>query len=178
MPMSLTLLRRVIEQVSEALALLGGAILIGLACYTIVDVSLRALLNAPLPGAVDVVSYGLGLVVACVLPLGFAHDHHVSVALLSDTLKGRARAAVLGLVTLVSGGFMGLLAYRATLYAAERAKVGDRMWILQFEVWPVWAVIAAMMWVTTLVLAGLLVLRLAETLGFQAGPRAAPRFSG
>lgn len=164
-------IRRWMRRVAEASALMGMVAVLGIMLYSVADVALRYLFNAPLPGAVDVVSYGLGFAVAAAMPYGFVNDHHVSVDLLSGLTRGRARAAVRTAVTLVSTVCVGVLTQRIWIYADERRVVGDRMWILQVEVWPVWYAIAALFSLTVALLAALAVLAAADAV---LGPDDAP----
>lgn len=155
------------RRVSEAVALIGMAVVLAMVLYTGVDVLLRWLFNAPLPGAVDVVSYGLGFAVAAVMPYGFVNNDHVSVSLLQDALPPRGRALLTALVGITCTIFMAGLTYRTWIYAFERKAVGDTMWILGYQVWPVWVAIAALFTLTVAMVALIPILAVARAiLGF------------
>ena len=156
--------RRWLRRIAEASALMGMAAIIGIMLYSVADVALRYLFNSPLPGAVDVVSYGLGFAVAAVMPYGFVNNDHVSVDFLSDLTKGRARAAVQTAVGVVSTVCVGVLTQRIWIYADARRVVGDRMWILQVEVWPLWYAIAGLFSLTVILLATITILAAIDTL--------------
>lgn len=132
------LLQRLSHRASAGAALVGMAVICGVMVYTVCDVALRYTLNAPLPGAVDVMAYGLALAVAASMPWGFANGTHVRVDLLSATLPPRARSAMDCAIQLVCAAGIGALAWRLWQLAGARRASGDRMWILQFETWPLW----------------------------------------
>ncbi|MCC5808915.1 MAG: TRAP transporter small permease [Ectothiorhodospiraceae bacterium] len=133
------------RQVSEWLALSGGVVLVGMALYTVVDVLGRKFLGQPLPGGVDVVSYGLGLAIASALPYCSAAGQHISVSMFTDMLPRRALALSYFLTSTVSAVFVGLLTYRIILHTISRYESGNVMWMLGFKVWPVWSVICALL---------------------------------
>lgn len=113
------------------------------AFYTVADVFLRYAFNAPLPGAVDIVSYGLAVAVACVLPYSIVTHQHVSVTLFIDHLPGVVRRVLDALILAVNAGFFCLLAWRSIVFAEEKFAGGEKMWILGWPVWPAWGLIAA-----------------------------------
>lgn len=147
---------------AELSALCGMIAILAIMLYSVTDVALRYLFNAPLPGAVDVVGYGLGFAVAAVMPYGFVNRDHVSVDLLPGLAPGRGQAAIQSAVCLVSTVCIGTLTQRIWLYAAERRTVGDRMWILQVEVWPIWYAMAAFFSLAVLSLATMTLLAASE----------------
>ncbi|WP_162906631.1 TRAP transporter small permease [Algihabitans albus] len=147
---------------AEIAALCGMVAILGIMLYSVSDVALRYLFNAPLPGAVDVVAYGLGFAVAAVMPYGFVNRDHVSVDLLPGLARGRGRLAVEAFVCLVSTACMAVLTQRIWVYALERRTVGDRMWILQIEVWPIWYAMASFFSLAVLSLAVMTLLAAAD----------------
>lgn len=156
-------LRIWMHRLAELSALCGMIAILVIMLYSVTDVVLRYLFNAPLPGAVDVVGYGLGFAVAAVMPYGFVNRDHVSMELLLGFAPRRGRTAIEASVCLVSTVCMGVLTQRIWLYAADRRMVGDRMWILQVEVWPVWYAIATFFSLAVLSLAVMTSLAALET---------------
>lgn len=131
------------RRASAASAVFGMMIIALVMLFTVSDVALRYTLNRPLAGGVDVMAYGLALAVAAVMPWGFASKSHVSVDILSNALPPRPRAAFDCVINLVSAVAIAALAWRLWLLAGTRRASGDRMWILQFETWPLWYAVAA-----------------------------------
>ncbi len=129
---------------AQLLALAGMAVLVVVMFYTVISVILRYLGATPLPGVVDVVSYGLAICVAASMPYGFMADKHVSVSVLLDALRGYPNKLVVAIASTISAGFMILLARGTWLYAGERLATQDTMWILGFKVWPFWYAVAVL----------------------------------
>jgi len=136
-------LHRKLLTVSEHLAMLGIAILAGLAVYTVTDIILR-LFSLSLPGTVDIVSYGLAIAIATIMPYGFLADQHISISAGIDRLAEKPRAILAALTKLISSIFLAWLAGSTFLYAADRKEVHDTMWILNIEIWPIWYVLAVL----------------------------------
>ena len=155
-----------LHRLAAALALAGMGVVALVGLYTVGDVVMRYVFNAPLPGAVDVVTYGLALAVGAVMPWGVVARSHVAVTILADRAGPRGRALLDAFVLTVVAGFFVLLAWRIGLYALERLGAGDTMWILAWPVWPVWGLVA-------LGLAGAAVTAvLVAALGWRAAARA------
>lgn len=131
------------QRASAAGAVVGMMIIALVMVFTVCDVVLRYTLNRPLTGAVDVMTYGLALAVAAVMPWGFVNKTHVSVDILSTSLPSRPRAILDCIISLISAVAIAALAWRLWLLAEARRASGDRMWILQFETWPLWYAVAA-----------------------------------
>lgn len=133
-----------IDRGSRFLAILGMLAMVLVALYTVADVLLRYFLNAPLPGAVDIVSYGLALAVGAVMPWGLYSGQHVAVPLLVDRLPGALRRLADALVMSLVAVFLLVLTWRLALFAAGRFETGETMWILGIVLWPFWAAVAVM----------------------------------
>lgn len=91
---------RIVDAVSQGLALAGGAVLAGMALVTVVSVAGRALAGfglAPVRGDFELVTIGCAIAVFWSLPLAQMRRAHVTVDILSERLGPRAHA-VLGLV--------------------------------------------------------------------------------
>ncbi|PWR02325.1 hypothetical protein DKT77_12300 [Meridianimarinicoccus roseus] len=101
---------RVIERVSQGLALAGGLVLVGMACVTVGSVIGRALSPfglAPVTGDFELVQLGCAIAVFWFLPLCQLRRGNVTVDLLSERFgpRGHALLGLLGNValTLCSG---------------------------------------------------------------------------
>lgn len=146
-----------VDRGSRFLAVLGMLVMVTVAVYTVVDVLLRYLLDAPLPGAVDLVTYGLALAVGAVMPWGLYSGQHVAVPLLVDRLPPFPRRVADALVMTTVAVFMAALTWRIALFALERFRTGETMWILGYVLWPIWTAVAAMFALALLVQTGLAV---------------------
>lgn len=101
---------RIMDALAQAMALAGGAVLLGLAMVTLVSVIGRAgtpLGLSPVTGDFELVELGLAIAVFSFLPYAQMTRSHVSVDLLARALPARANAGLglLGdcLVTLAAG---------------------------------------------------------------------------
>ena len=136
---------------SERLAILGMLVLAAVAVYSTVDVALRYAFNAPLPGAVDVVSYGLAAALGCILPYGTAASKHVNVVIVTDMLPRRVQRGAATLVLMLNAGFFCLFGYGIARLTLQKHASGEEMWILGWPVWPAWSVVSAGILLTALV---------------------------
>ena len=139
-------------RIGEALAVAGMALIAGVGLYTVADVVMRYVFNSPLPGAVDVVTYGLAGGVALVMPHSVVTGRHVSVTLLVDMVGTRVRAVLDALVLTVFAAFFCIFTWRIAAFASERFALGEEMWILGWPVWPAWGLVTAGFGIATLVL--------------------------
>jgi TRAP-type C4-dicarboxylate transport system permease small subunit len=138
-----TAIRRVIDRLCKGLALLAGAVLVAIALYAVVDALGRKMFSLPLPGAVDIVSFGLGISIALGLPYCTLRASHVSVPLLTQNMRGIwsvVPMAAMGLSLL----FLAVLAMQISIVADRRLIAGDEMWMLKIKTWPIWYLIAGM----------------------------------
>lgn len=131
----------VIGRIGEALAVAGMALIAGVGLYTVADVVMRYVFNSPLPGAVDIVTYGLAGGVALVMPHSMVTGRHVAVTLLVDAVGGRVRAVLDALVLTVVAAFLCVFTWRIAVFTAERFALGEKMWILGWPVWPAWGLV-------------------------------------
>ena len=163
---------RFTDRICTGLALLAGVVLILIAAYAVLDALGRKILSMPLPGAVDIVSYGLGIAIALGLPYCTLRLGHVSVPALTDRMQGILRIVpLLGMA--LSLLFLAVLAYQVGITAERRLQTGDEMWMLKVKTWPVWYLIAAMS-----VFAGFcqLLLILATCIGLPAPERGSQNY--
>lgn len=131
------------DRVSMVLALVSGLVLILIAAYAVLDALGRKIFSMPLPGAVDIVSYGLGISIALGLPYCTLRLGHVSVPALTEKMHGIFRIIpLLGMA--LSLLFLVVLAYQIGITAERRLQTGDEMWMLKFKTWPIWILIAGM----------------------------------
>ncbi len=137
-------------RIGETLAVAGMALIAGVGLYTVADVVMRYVFNSPLPGAVDIVTYGLAGGVALVMPHSVVTGRHVAVTLLVNAVGRRLRAVLDALVLSVVAVFFCVFTWRIAVFTAERFALGEQMWILGWPVWPAWALVTAGFGIATL----------------------------
>ena len=118
-------IERVTEVASRGLCFVGAVALSGLmVALTVVDVTLRQFAEA-VPGAFELVTLGMRILVPLAMPYAFWIGGHVAVELLVDRLPHRLRAAVVAMGLAVSGTVMGLLTWASSLRALDTWRYGD-----------------------------------------------------
>jgi TRAP-type C4-dicarboxylate transport system permease small subunit len=129
---------RFIDKVTDSFSFMGGVALVLIMVHVNLDVMLRYLLGAPLSGTIEIVSYYY-MIALVFLPLAAVEKRngHISVELLSQNLSDRHQRLLIGLVSLVSAGYFGLLAWRLWVDAVEKAEVGETYTgSLSLPIWP------------------------------------------
>jgi TRAP-type C4-dicarboxylate transport system permease small subunit len=129
---------RFIDRITESFSLLGGLALVLAMVHVNLDVALRYLIGAPLSGTIEIVSYYY-MIALVFLPLAAVErrNGHISVELVSQKLSPRHQRILIGLVSLVSAVYFGLLAWRLWLDAVEKAQVGETYTgSLSLPIWP------------------------------------------
>lgn len=101
------------------------------------DVGGRYLFNAPVPGAAEVIELAMGVTVFAALPLVTARNEHIRLDYLNNMLKGRIQGLTDALVTTISAGGMGLLAWRIGEKALTIHRYGDTTPFLRIPIAPV-----------------------------------------
>ncbi len=103
----------------------------------LVDVTGRYVFNSPVPGAGEMIELLLGVVVFAALPLVTAANEHIRLDYFDKILAGRLQPLVRALVDLVSGGVMGLLAWRLIARTQTIMRYGDTTPFLNVPITPV-----------------------------------------
>lgn len=130
-----------LDRAADALAYLGGLVLVSIALLMTLDVALRAL-GAPLFGALDLVQLALVLVVFA----GVAHcgrgGGHVAVDLFFTRMGPRTAFVADLAMKIVAMAVLGLLAWRLG-QRAWAADAGEASNLLAIPRWPFYAFAAA-----------------------------------
>lgn len=136
--MTLAIFRRAIEWVAYALAAVAAVCLILMMGQIVVDVALKYLLNRPIQGNLEIVSfyYMVGVVF---LPLAFVElrHEHISVDLFVLMMPNAVRRIIYALASLVAASFFALLAYQTFVDAVNATRIGEVMMGTNFvPIWP------------------------------------------
>lgn len=132
-----------LRRTSEAMAVAGMVLIAAVGLYTVVDVVMRYVFNAPLPGAVDIVTYGLAGGVGLVMPYSIVTGQHVAVTFLINVAPPRLRAVLDALILTGNAVFFVVFTWRIASFALERYAMDETMWILGWPVWPAWTLVTA-----------------------------------
>ncbi|MDV6225798.1 TRAP transporter small permease [Nitratireductor aquimarinus] len=148
-----------------ATAVLCGAFLVALTLVTVADVIGRYLLSSPLPGAAEYTEILLMAIVFMGLPAVCLDDGHISVDLLTASLKGMAAKVQLNLGRLLVSVVLGLVSWQLWKHGAQLESYNEVTVYLRAPLGPfakATAVIAGISAIITFVMA---VLRLPKSDG-------------
>ena len=124
------------DRVLRALALGGGAVLLGLMALIAFDVVMRYVLRLPFLGAYEMTELAMALIVFLGLPYCAATGGHVAVDVLSPVLDRPGLDWTAVAVQLAGAVVTGLMAWQAVLYALSSRSRGEATNMLKIELWP------------------------------------------
>ena len=124
------------DRILRALALVGGAVLLGLMALIAFDVVMRYVLRLPFLGAYEMTEVAMALIVFLGLPYCAATRGHVAVDVLSPLLD-RPRLRWIGTAIHLAGAALtAVMAWQAALYALNSRTRGEATNMLRIELWP------------------------------------------
>jgi TRAP-type C4-dicarboxylate transport system permease small subunit len=121
-----------------------AALIFAMMAITFIDVIGRYLFDAPVPGAYEIITLLLGVVVYLALPLTTLREEHVTISLLRSLFRGGARRVQLTLVNLFGTIVAAAVAWRLLLQADKLAATGERLAFLKVGVAPFVYLMSAM----------------------------------
>ena len=120
----------------RALALCGGAALLGLMALIGFDVVMRYALRLPFLGGFELTELGMVLIVCLGLPYCAATGGHVAVDVLAPILDRPALRWLLVPIHLAGAALMAVIAWQAVLYALGASERGEASQMLRLPLWP------------------------------------------
>lgn len=127
--------RRAIELPCEWLALVGGAILIGIALMSAVSIVGRAVLSRPIQGDYELVQMGCAVFVACCLPLAQVRYANIIVDFFTTRASPGTQALLDAVGALVLALAMGAVAWRTGVGTIDIWRSGQTTTILGIPTW-------------------------------------------
>lgn len=140
-----------IERLSGAIAVLGGALSLAVAVLVVSSVLGRWLFGAPINGDFELVQMATAISVFTFLPYCQARRGNIVVDTFTSWLPVRANALIDAFWDLVYAGMMGLLTACLATGTVEHYRSGQTTMLLQLAVWPAIAVCAALAFLLTCV---------------------------
>jgi TRAP-type C4-dicarboxylate transport system permease small subunit len=127
----------VIVPPSRTLGFVGAGLLPVLVLLTVADVTMRRLLNSPIPGAFELTQYILGTVVFFTFAYCAVESGHVEVELLMTRFPKRLEQGIVSVMYLFSTAILGLLSWQLFLLAIrvhgmQEASVILGIWLYPF----------------------------------------------
>jgi TRAP-type C4-dicarboxylate transport system permease small subunit len=133
-----------VERLSGAVAVTGGALSLAVALLVVVSVVGRRFFNAPIPGDFELVQMATAIAVFSFLPYCQARRGNIVVDTFTTRLPPRVNAVIDAFWDLVYAGMMGLIAACLTAGVLEHYRSGQTTMLLQLIVWPALALCAAL----------------------------------
>jgi len=129
-----------VERLAGAIAVLGGLLLLAMACLVVVSVIGRRFFNAPVNGDFEMVSMGTAIAVFAFLPFAQIRRANIVVDTFTGWLPARANAYIDAFWDLVYAGMMGLLSVCLSIGTIEHYRSGQTTMLLQIIIWPAIAI--------------------------------------
>lgn len=133
-----------LRRADRALGVIAALTLAAMVLLTCADVVGRYFLNRPLTGAFELTEQAMGLLVFSSLPLVAMRRQHVTVDLFDGLISARWRRALNVVVGLLAAVCMGAIAWRMWVKAIEMMHAGETTAVLQFAVYPLVFLMAAL----------------------------------
>jgi TRAP-type C4-dicarboxylate transport system permease small subunit len=144
-------MRRSLDALATALALLGGGLLLAVALLTLVSVAGRWVASQPVTGDIELVQLAIAVAIALFLPYCQLHGGHLIVDFFTARSSGPVQRCLEAAGSVLAGAVFFLLAWRAGVAVAEMRRAAETTMVLGI---PLWLPYAAM--VPGLALAGML----------------------
>lgn len=138
------------------LKVLVAVLLAAMTGITFVDVFLRYLFSAPIPGAFEIVEFMLGLMVFASIPLVTRTKGHITVSLFDSFIRGGFRRVIAGLILAFSLAMMLFIAERMYTAAGDMLEADFVSQFLGVSPSPVVYGLSALSLVTAWVLVGMI----------------------
>ena len=128
-------MRRILEGLSVALALVGGLILAAVALLTTASILGRWLFATPILGDIELVQTGCAMMIALALPYCQLKRAHIIVDFFTQGARPGLRAGLDAFGSIALGVVCLLLAWRAAIGVGDMRENGETTMILGFPFW-------------------------------------------
>jgi TRAP-type C4-dicarboxylate transport system permease small subunit len=122
---------RLIDRLSVLLGTVAGVALTVLALFTVVDIVMRYVFNAPIGGSIDIITLALAVMTFCALPYAGRSDGHIVIDLMPDFPNPRVTAARDAVSKLLIAAAFALLAWQGWQRAEIAAMLGEASNMMQ-----------------------------------------------
>ena len=150
------------DRAARVLAILAGAGLLLVLALIFVSVVMRYIFSTPIVGVNEIVQLASVGIVMLALPWCTAEGAHVGVDVLDQKIGRWGRFLGDVQARAIAALILSVLVWRAILKAMDAREFGDATNMLQMPIWPFYAMIAAGMALSVLVLAAQLIQILRE----------------
>lgn len=143
--------RDVLERAAEALALLGGAVLVVITLMSVTSIIGRWLLGTPLLGDFELVQIGAAVAVASFLPFTQLQRNNIIVDFFTTKLNPSLQALLDTFGSLLLAAMLALFAWRTAAGAIAVKEAGETSMIMGVPVWYGYALMVPGLVLTVLV---------------------------
>jgi TRAP-type C4-dicarboxylate transport system permease small subunit len=143
--------RGAIERAAEALALLGGAVLVAITLMSVTSIAGRWLLGKPLPGDFELVQLGAAVAIASFLPFTQLQRNNIIVDFFTTRLNPSLQALLDAFGSLTLAAMLALFAWRTTAGAMTVKAAGETSMIMGVPLWYGYALMVPGLVLTVLV---------------------------
>ncbi|MFC2044560.1 TRAP transporter large permease subunit [Chloroflexota bacterium] len=127
---------KALYNVSRLINSIGLFLLAALMFLMTADVVMRYIFNRPIEGAHEIVELMMAMIVGLGLAYAGLHKRHIAIDLIVNRFEPRARAVINTITSLITLSLLGLIAWRAIVYA-EIARLSGRVTVsLHIPIWP------------------------------------------
>lgn len=128
-------LDRVALRLVRGLDFVSCMLLLGMLCFIVIYVILRAVFAYSIFGTYELVQYCCLIVVACALAANDYKDGHIKVTVLTEVLGPKARKVMLTISMLLSMAMTSIAIYGLVNYAINKRIANSITQNLEFPVW-------------------------------------------
>jgi TRAP-type C4-dicarboxylate transport system permease small subunit len=129
---------KIIAGTLKVLRILSMGALLVMMLVTILDVTMRLVINELVLGSVEIVQLALVATVFLALPETFLRDEHITVDVIDQVVSPRTLRRLRLAATLATMVFVAVLAWRLIPPALDTLEVGDRSSDLQISLFWYW----------------------------------------
>ncbi len=142
---------RLINRIAWVFAMLGGLVASLVALMTVASIAGRALFARPIPGDVELTSFGIAVCISLCLPWCQLHGGNIIVDFFTQSAADRTRARLDAFGALLLAVMVALLAWRTAAGAISVRAAGEETMILAVPLWWMYALLAPGLALTALV---------------------------
>jgi TRAP-type C4-dicarboxylate transport system permease small subunit len=143
--------RGALERVTEALALLGGAMLVAITLMSVASITGRWLFGKPLMGDFELVQLGAAVAIASFLPFTQLQRNNIIVDFFTAKLNPSLQAVLDAFGSLLLAAMLALFAWRTAVGAATVKAAGETSMIMGVPLWYGYALMVPGLALTVLV---------------------------
>lgn len=131
-------LRTLLIGATNVMGVLSGIAITLMLVMVMLDVTLKYLINQPIPGTLELVSnYFMPLAIFFAFPYIQKNEGHIGVTLFTDLLPARLRDRLHGVICLIGAVYLVLFAWVGAQRALQLTRMGQETGAIYFDV-PIW----------------------------------------